>query len=349
MTIFLKRLEYKWKVFRTRFIYERIDKNPIPKNKKEIRLFVIARNESLRLPFFLKYYFEKGVTRIFLIDNNSTDNTREIALDYPNVHVFKIDESFKNSWNWMEFFLNRFGKDRWCLVVDIDELFSYPYAEIAPLDVLINYMELNKYDAIRSFLLDIYSDKPIIETGYKVNDNPLECCPYFDPNFYSGQVELFDKKKWKYFSTTIYFGGMRERVFNKITGSSRNYHLSKISLFKYTANIYLTGGMHAINGANLTDITGVVFHSKYFQDFIERVMIEAKREVHHENAIEYKIYNEACLLEKNITLKNQESVHYQNSKQLVKLGMMKNSISFNNFLAEKDLNFNNHTGRNIYK
>ncbi|MDP3642556.1 MAG: glycosyltransferase family 2 protein [Bacteroidota bacterium] len=343
-TIF-KQMEHKWNIFRTSFIYQRIDKNHIPKNKSEIRLFVIARNESLRLAFFLKYYFDIGVNRIFLIDNNSTDNTREIALLYPNVHVFKIDESFKRFWYWIEFFLNKYGKNRWCLVVDVDELFSYPYAEIASLKILINYLEFKKYDAIRSFLLDIYSNKPIIETGYKANDNPLECCPYFDPDFYSGQVRLLDKKKWEQFDTTIYFGGMRERVFNRITGSSWNYHLSKISLFKYATSIYLTEGMHAINGANLADITGVVYHSKYFQDFIERVMIESKREVHFGNALEYKIYNQACLIEKDITLYYQDSVKFQSSKQLVKLGMMKSSINFNVFLAQQDLDFGKHSGK----
>jgi len=342
--ISVRRYRHKWKVFKTNFIYQRIDRNRIPKNRNEIRLFVIARNESLRLPYFLKYYFNIGVKRIFLIDNNSTDGTREIALSYSNVHVFKIDESFKNFWYWIEFFLNKYGKKRWCLVVDIDELFFYPYAEIASLKVLINYLNQNKYDAIRSFLLDVYSDKSITKTGYKTNENPLVYCPYFDTNFSSARVKLFDKKRWNHFESEIYYGGMRERVFNKISGSSWNYCLSKVSLFKYNKKIYLTEGMHAINGANLADITGIVIHLKYFQDFVERVVIESKREVHFRNALEYKIYNAACLLERDINLFYEGSVKYQNSKQLVKIGLMKSSICFNTFLALQNLNFNNHIG-----
>jgi len=159
-------------------------------------------------------------------------------------------------------------------------------------------------------------------------------------------VLLLDKRKWEQFDTTIYFGGMRERVFNKIAGSSWNYHLSKISLFKYNTNMYLTEGMHAINGANIADITGVVFHSKFFQDFTERVMIESKREVHFGNALEYKIYSKASLIEKDIILYYQNSVKYQNTKQLIKLGMIKNSISFNLFLAKQNLDFNNYSGKN---
>ncbi|MDX8341769.1 glycosyltransferase family 2 protein [Draconibacterium sp. IB214405] len=309
----------------------------IPRGKDELRLFVIARNESLRLPYFLRYYLDRGVDRIFLIDNDSTDNTIEIALQFPNVHVFKITESFKNFWNWIEFFLNKYGKNRWCLVVDVDELLSYPFEEITPLKTLVNYLEKNKFDAIRSFLLDIYSDKPIIETNYCPNNNPLESCPYFDPTFNEGRIKLFDKKRWMYFETIIYFGGMRERVFNKIARSSWNYHLSKISLFKYSGNVYVTEGMHSVNGAQIADITGVVFHTKYMQDFIKRVMIESQREVHFGNAMEYKIYNKACLSENDITLCFKDSVRFENSRQLIKLGIMRTSVQFNNYLAEKDL------------
>ncbi len=337
--MFYERIKHKRNVFRTRFIYQRIDRIFIPNGENELRLFVIARNESLRLPYFLNYYFKKGVDRIFLIDNDSTDNTSEIALQFSNVHVFKITESFKNFWYWIEYFLNKFGKNRWCMVVDVDELFSFPFEEIAPLKTLIKYLETNKFDAIRSFLLDIYSDKPIIETGYIPNENPLYYCQFFDLGFYSNKIQLMDKKRWKYFETIIYFGGMRERVFNKIVGSTWNYHLSKISLFRYSENVYLTEGMHAINGAQIADITGIVFHSKYMQDFIERVMIESKREVHFGNALEYKIYNQACLMEKDINLYFENSIRFKNTKQLVKLGMMRTTLCFNNYLAKQDLDF----------
>ncbi len=289
-------------MFRVRFVYSKIDKNRVPNKKEEIRLFTMARNESLRLPYFLKYYTDMGVDRIFLIDNYSADDTCKIALSHPNVHIFKIKESFKKSWYWMEYFLKKYGKGRWCMVVDIDELFAYPYAEVVPLRILINYLEKNNFEAIRSFFLDIYSKSPIIKTNYIVGTNPLQSCPFFDKGFYKAIVQLFDKKKWTFFTTEIFSGGMRERVFNQFAGVSRHYYLSKISLFKNTGNVYLTGGMHAINGARLADITGVVFHTKYLQDFIERVEVEAKREVHHGNAVEYKIYNKACTQNKNISL-----------------------------------------------
>ena len=54
-------------------------RNLIPE-RKEIRLFAIMRNESLRLPYFLEYYKNLGVDRFFLIDNNSTDGSVQVGI-----------------------------------------------------------------------------------------------------------------------------------------------------------------------------------------------------------------------------------------------------------------------------
>src|ERR1700730_13092970 len=64
----------------------RIDNRNIPLARTEIRAFMIVRNESLRLPFMLQYYFERGVDRIFVLDNDSLDDTRSIVLSFNNTH-----------------------------------------------------------------------------------------------------------------------------------------------------------------------------------------------------------------------------------------------------------------------
>jgi len=42
----------------------------------EILLFLVVRNKAMRLPYLFEYYFSKGVDRIFVIDNGSTDVIR---------------------------------------------------------------------------------------------------------------------------------------------------------------------------------------------------------------------------------------------------------------------------------
>jgi len=268
------KLNHYLNVIRTKSIYKRIDNSLIGEGEGEIRLFAIARNESLRLPFFLEYYFKLGVDRIFLIDNNSTDNTRDIALKKRNVHVFKIDEGYKNHWFWIEYFLQEYGRGYWCMVVDIDELFTFPHHDVLSLKDLTAYLDSNRYMAVRSTLIDIYSDKPIIETIYTESDNPLDVCGYFEKGYYNSIMYFFDRKKWDRFYAYCHFGGVRKRVFGK---TDTEFCLTKVPLFKNLANVYLVQGMHAIAGAHTADIEGGVFHTKYFHDFIEEAFVEAMR------------------------------------------------------------------------
>ena len=57
-----------------------VDGRRIPDSPHEIRAFLAVRNESLRLPYMLKHHFGAEVDRIFVLDNNSTDDTASIVL-----------------------------------------------------------------------------------------------------------------------------------------------------------------------------------------------------------------------------------------------------------------------------
>jgi len=46
----------------------KIDPNLIPNAPGEIRLFMVIRNESLRLPYLFKYYLQMGVTELSLFN-----------------------------------------------------------------------------------------------------------------------------------------------------------------------------------------------------------------------------------------------------------------------------------------
>lgn len=311
----------------------KIDNLSIPIGEDELRLFVVARNESLRLPYFFKYYTQLGVDRFFLIDNNSTDNSINIALAQDNVHVFKINRSYKNHWDWMEYFLNKYGENRWCMVVDVDELLYFPYSEHLSLKQLIKYLCNNNFTALKSVLLDIHSSNSIAETEYRPGMNPIDICNYFDPLIEICTGHYFDKKKWQYFILDSYYGGVRGKIFAK--EERERFNMTKYSLFKNTKDTYLVQGMHGINGANIADVQGAVMHTKFLSDFSQRVFEEVVREEHFNNASEYKIYKDSILKDKTLSLRNENSTQFTNTEQLVDLGVMKCSeryISFNNLL-----------------
>lgn len=320
---------------KTARIYKRLDDKSIPNIDNEIRLFVVARNEEVRLPYFFHYYSELGVNRFFLIDNDSSDRTVEISLKTKNVHVFQITESFKNFWHWVEYLLENYGMNQWCLVVDVDELFSYPYAESLPLPKLTEYLDINHCTAVKSFLLDMYSKKSINTTEYVQGTNPLKACPYFESGFRKKVQKFFDPKHNSWYIYDSVYGGVRERVFGQIGKYNWSYCLSKISLLKYSDDVYLSEGMHTLNGGCFSDIEGITFHTKFLFDFVQRAFIESEREVHFCDGIEYKFYSHHLNLSPELSLYKEKSIRYKDTSQLVKLGIMKSSKHYEQFIENQ--------------
>lgn len=309
---------------------KRLDNRPISNNVSEIRLFAIMRNESLRLPHFIEYYTKMGVDRFFVLDNNSTDSSVEIGASCYNMHLFHTSESYENHWYWMEYLLEKYGKQHWCLVVDIDELFSFPCAEILGVKQLCQFLEKTNRTAIRALLLDMYSGQSVRDVAYNPGQNPLEVIPYFDAEYYEVTFPYFDRYKWQYFSSTHFVGGMRERIFGK---SKPITSLNKFPLFKFLPGTYLGQGMHAINGAAISDLQAVVFHTKFLGDCIQEAQEESVREQHFNKASYYKDFDKRFCATPNLCLAFSNSVRFQNSAQLIELNLMKTNKYFDEFLG----------------
>lgn len=86
--------------------------------------------------------------------------------------------------------------------------------------------------------------------------------------------------------------------------------------------------MHGINGANIADIQGAVIHTKFLGDFTKKVCEESEREEHFDNAVEYKIYNSSMNKDKSLSLKNENSIKWKDTEQLIDLGIMKCSDKY---------------------
>jgi len=306
---------------------KRIDSLSIPHSPNEIRLFMKVRNESLHLPYFIKYYKKMGVDRFFIIDNDSTDGTLPFLLSQKNTHVFRTKECYKKAHsghNWLEILLSKYGKGHWCLVVDADEILIYPHYEKVSIRELCRFLEKEKSTALSCLLLDMYANKPIRLARYNQGDNPLPSFPYFDKNTH--YIERCPIPKYpipKYSNTCLYTGGARKRVFGLKT------NLNKIPLFKFKPSVSLCGGQHFISGALLSSIEGAVLHFKFTSNFTSKVLEEAKREMYSNNAKEYKIYAKKII--KNQNLYYPDSIKFKNSRQLVNLKIMKPSKAFEAF------------------
>ena len=100
--------------------------NSIP-SFDSLNLICVVRDEVLLLPYFISYYSNLGVTHFTFIDNYSSDNTFEYLMsikDY-ECQVYRTCDSYaENNYgiSWVNEILNSQFKDKWCIVVDVDEL-----------------------------------------------------------------------------------------------------------------------------------------------------------------------------------------------------------------------------------
>ncbi|MBL1435785.1 MAG: glycosyltransferase family 2 protein [Rhodobacteraceae bacterium] len=286
-----------------------------------IFLFSTMRNEALRLPFFLEYYRKLGVDQFFIVDNGSTDGTTEILNAQPDVSLWHTDTSYRRAKFgvlWLNNLLNEFGHQHWCLVVDVDEIFVYPYHDTRPLSALTDWLAASQISSFASMLVDLYPKDP---TPYKQGQNPLETLTHFDAGNYTQRRNTRFTELWIQ-------GGPRQRLFFRAQ-PAKAPALNKTPLIFWRKHYVYISSTHILLPRSLNQtyereggekICGALLHTKFLPDLHERAAEELKRGEHYANSAEYLAYSE----KKNAIeeMWSAQSTRYANWQQLERLGLI---------------------------
>ncbi|MEI6339685.1 MAG: glycosyltransferase family 2 protein [Verrucomicrobiota bacterium] len=284
-------------------------------------LFAMVRNEMLRLPRFLQHYRALGVARFYFVANNCTDETVSYLRKQADVVLYETTETFVRKEAWIDLLLRRHGVDRWCLVVDADELLDYPDAARAGLAELCAYFDGRRDTALHAILLDLYPATPLEEVAYESGSDFFDIPWYFDP------PESLHKVPRAFYKGSgldhRLEGGSRERLFGV-----KNC-CSKFPLFRYHRGMFLSDGQHYIEGARISSLRSVLYHFKYLQDFAPHVREEIERGQHWRGAHEYKIYARVLQDRKTgLVFLDDRSIRYENAAQLETLGLIVRPADF---------------------
>jgi len=192
-----------------------------------IILVCVIRDEHLLLEYFIQHYVKLGVTHFVFVDNDSEDNTLPYLLNKTDIEcqVYHTTDSYaENEYGitWVNEILDTQCKNKWCVVVDVDELVMPRNNE--SLSDIRNKMEQNDQNVLPTCLIDFYP-KHLDATPYK-SGNPF----YSHSNHYDKFVEddymIYPGEGGE----LVVKGGMRHRVF----GANREpVCLTKKSFFKY--------------------------------------------------------------------------------------------------------------------
>lgn len=323
------RLRLQRRRWRIRAFRKRRDLRPVANRTADIRpsdilLFCTQRNEAVRLPWFMEYYRNMGVDHFFFVDNDSDDGSLDYLAKQPDVSVWTTQSSYKRARfgvDWMNWLLMRYGHGHWCLTVDPDELFLYPFCDTRPLRALTDWLDASSIKSFSAMLLDMYPKGRIDQQAYTAGQNPLEIASWFDAGNYT-------IKRNPLFGNLWIQGGPRARVFFTEKPELAPA-LNKIPLVRWDKRYAYVSSTHNLLPRGLNQVydewggekaSGILLHTKFLPIFHEKAQEELERKQHYGASREYIAY--AAGVRDNPELWCKWSEKYINWRQLEILGLM---------------------------
>lgn len=248
------------------------------RNKYSPILFCVIKNDIYKISHFMDYYRNLGVEVFIFLDNASDDGTKEFLCRQKDAIVYNSDQQYSSERRvaWINRLLARYGQNRWCLVVDSDELVTYIGNEQYKFADLVRVAIKNHYFRLEGFMLDMYSDDILFQ-----NENPEDyasVCRYFDTSSY----ELYGTT-----SGVVIKGGPRKRVFHA------DVQLSKYPLFYYRDDDFVASSHYMIpfEPINKSPIWFAICHYKFIdENDLDKVKKAVQNENYASGSMDYKQY-----------------------------------------------------------
>jgi hypothetical protein len=272
----------------------RIDGRPIPDNRHEVRAFLVTFNDSLRLQSALTHHRQLGVDRFFVADGGSTDGTLDQLTAAPDVHVFAAtgDDGLAG----LNTLLNAYGPGHWTLTVDVSELFVYPHYEELELPLFCRYLNHVGSQAMACVSLDMYAASPLGDAVHRPGTPLRSTCGYFD----SAPYQLSRTDMCPYFEI---YGGLRERLMGG-PGAGLSPVLSRVPLVRWQHGMQYLRGTGNITPVIVANVMGALLRFDFLSDFRDRCGAE-------------------LAIDESTNLYGAASVKFENSAQLIQLGLIK--------------------------
>lgn len=320
----LRRKRLRFRAFRKRRELASVENRTAALGRDAILLVAVLRNERIRLPYFLRYYRELGISHFLMVDNASDDGSREYLAAQPDVSLWTTRASYRRSRygaDWINWLLMRHGRGRWILAVDVDEFFIYPFCDTRPVRALTDWLDACGARSFPALVVDMYPKGPIDAEPYHEDHDPFEIANHFDSGNYMIARNGFYGNLWIQ-------GGPRTRTM--FADHPREApSLNKIPLVKWHWSCCFVSSTHMLLPRRLNLVydewggeraSGCLLHAKFLSTLKAKVEEELERREHFAESREYIAY--AATLNEDGDLWCKWSEKYINWRQLEILGLM---------------------------
>lgn len=304
----------------------------------DVVAFCLVRDGEYYVRGFIEHYLGVGVKHIVLMDNGSTDRTIEIASEYDQVTIVECHLPFREYKLAMRIFLvEAYGRGSWCLVVDIDELWEYPFLGELPLTTFVRYLEESGFTSVVAHQLELFAEEPIV-AGHEA-DQYLGSLRYFDisdvyrwPADSKCECVCPDDRLRRFFSGNtvtcpeipVMARGVRWQLFG-ITPV-----LTKVPLFKLVGSVTpFVSSSHRVKGSILADLSCVLLHMCLNQQLFAKAEACVEQGSYFNNSAHYRRIAERLALGPVAMPRHRRL--YEGVKDLVALGFLHVSAQLRRF------------------
>ena len=245
----------------------------------EAAVILVVQNGAYHLPLFLDWHRKRGFRHFVIVDNGSTDATRDIAVAQPDTILAATDADFATSEPDIRFFASTlYVRGGWSLIADADELFDWPGD--ADLPALLAGLNASGATGVVAQMLDMFPESFAAmpdSLGYAESVARMTWCDLGDisRHAYDDPAIPFS---WFMQQNTVtnpdipfLFGGIRKAVFGE------NPCLTKHPLIRNDAGIIPGEHPHVSRPLVCADFTCLLRHYKFAGDYIARDRARAAR------------------------------------------------------------------------
>ena len=228
---------------------------------------VLVRDGAYYLDAFFDYYRALGIRHFAFIDNGSTDGTvariaaqEGCVVDRAVLPLAQYEDLMRG------YPARKYGQDRWCLYVDMDEQFDFEGREDGGLPALVSYLEGRGDTALMAQMLEMFPTVPLAQVADLDFAQSLAAFDHYDIStidrfaYHAPEIEfeaLLRGNTVPSRAQEFMFGGVRGRVFGE------GCCLTKHPLIFNAPQVVPAPHPHLSCNVQVSDGTAVIRHYKF--------------------------------------------------------------------------------------